>query len=96
MAADVFFAIAVVALAAGAVAEFQIRVGNIRPAANGAAVIVGGFGGGHSGLIGTGGGERDYVGTLGFRCIFLLPLKQPGCIDPPGHGEYIHHIPAKE
>ena len=38
---DVVCAVAVVALATGAVSEFQLRIGNIRSSANGAAVSVG-------------------------------------------------------
>ena len=40
---DVIFAVAEVALTAGAVTEFQFRIGGIRSAANDAAVIVGSF-----------------------------------------------------
>ena len=40
MVVDMLFAVAVVALAAGAVAEFQFRIGYIRLAANGATVGV--------------------------------------------------------
>ena len=44
MIADVIFTIAVVAVAAGAVAEFQFRVGDVGAAAYGAFVVVVCFG----------------------------------------------------
>jgi len=40
MVVDVVFTVAVVAVAAGAVTELQLRIGNICPSADGAAVIV--------------------------------------------------------
>ena len=40
VAADVVFTVAMVAVALGAVAEFQLRIGHIRPSANAAAVGV--------------------------------------------------------
>ena len=42
--ADVVFAVAMVAIAPGAVPEFQLRIAHICPPANGAAVVVGGVG----------------------------------------------------
>lgn len=42
MVVDVILAIAIIAIAAGTIPEFQIRIGNIGSAANGAAVGIGG------------------------------------------------------
>ena len=92
---DMILAIAIIAVTPGAIAEFQLRVGNIRSAANSAAVVVRRFRGCYCGLIGPGGGEGDN-GRLLFGGLLLFPLKQPGCVDPPRHGEYICHILAEE
>lgn len=96
MVADMILTIAIVAVTPGAIAELQLRVGNIGPAADGAAVVVGGFGLGNGGLVRAGGGEGDHGGRLlGFGWA-LLPPEQPGGIDSPGYGEDIHHILAEE
>ena len=50
--ADVVLTIAIVALAAGAIAEFQFRIGNIRPTTNGTPVRVGCLWNGFGCLIG--------------------------------------------
>lgn len=95
--ADMVFAVAVVAIAAGAIAEFQLRMGNVRPAAEGAAVVIGGLGSGHRGLIRPGRGEGNDRGALGLGGGLLrLFLKQPSCVDPPAYREYVHHIFAEE
>jgi acyl-coenzyme A thioesterase PaaI-like protein len=52
--ADVIFTVAIVASAPGAVAELQLRIGNIRPAADGTAMIVRCFGSCYGSLIGSG------------------------------------------
>ena len=52
--ADVIFTVAIVAGAPGAVAELQLRIGNIRPAADGTAMIVRCFGSCYGSLIGSG------------------------------------------
>ena len=72
--ADVFFAVAVVAVAAGAVAEFQLRIGHIGSAADGAAVGVGGLHRGGAGSIRAGSGEGDHLGLARglLRGIFFL------------------------
>ena len=72
--ADMILAIAIIAIAPGTIAEFQVRVGCIRPAADGAAMVIGSFWGGHRGLIRTGGGEGDDAGLLlgGGGFLFLL------------------------
>ena len=75
-------AVAVVAVAAAAVAEFQIRVRIIGASTDGAAVVVGRFGLGHSGLVRAGGGEGNDLGRLG-RFFRLLP-EQPAEIGSPG------------
>ena len=60
--ADVFFAVAVVAIAPGTVAELQFGVGYICPAANGAAVGVGGLRSCGLRGVGTCFGEGDHFG----------------------------------
>ena len=90
---DVVLAVAMVTLAPGAVAEFQLRIGHIRAAADGAFVGVGGFGRCHRCLVGTGVGEGDGFGFL--RFLGSSPEEAPG-VHPPGHGEYIGHILAEE
>jgi hypothetical protein len=49
--ADMFLAIAIVALATGAIPEFQFRIADIRSAADGAAMGIGGFGCGFCGFV---------------------------------------------
>ena len=63
MVVDVIHAVAVVAVAAGAVAEFQLRVGHVGSAADGTAVGIGGFYLCSAGLIRTGIREGDDLGT---------------------------------
>jgi len=60
---DVVGAIAIVAVAAGAVAELQVRIGHIGTAADSAAVVIGCFHRGHACFVGSGTGEGD--GLLG-------------------------------
>ena len=61
MIADMVFTVAVIALAAGTVTEFQLRIAYISPAADGAFVGVVGLGLGNGGLVGAGFGEGDYL-----------------------------------
>ena len=61
---DMVLAVAMVALAPGAVAELQLRVGHIRAAADGAFVGKGCLGSGYCRLVRTGVGEGN---GLGFR-----------------------------
>ena len=77
MVVDVIFAVAVISLTAGAVPELQIGIGNIRSAANSAAVGVGILGFCHGGFVGTCAGEGD-----GFCSIwrFAVFLGQPLCV----------------
>ena len=95
MIADMLFAIAIIAVAPGAVAEFQLRIGDVRSAADSTLVVIGCFDGSNAGLIRPGGGEGNGLGSGGWRILFLLP-EQPGCVDPPGHGENIDNILAEE
>ena len=88
---DMILAVAVIALAPGAVAELQFRVGHVRPAADGAAVGVGGFGR----SLGGGVGASVELNDLG-----LLPggafAQQPPGVGPPGLGDHVEHVFAKE
>ena len=61
---DVVFTIAVIALAFGAVAEFQLRVGHIGAAADGAFVGVGGFRPGGGGSVRACAGEGNLLSPL--------------------------------
>ena len=63
---DVIFTVAVVALALGAIAEFQLRVGYVGSAADGTPVGVGRLGGRHCGFVGTGTGEGNDFGAFFF------------------------------
>ena len=85
-------AVAVVALAPGAVAELQLGVGNICPSADGAAVGVGGFGGSFCCLVGTGIELDDLCLLLLDRLLFEEP---PG-IEPPGQRQYVAYIGTKK
>ena len=93
MIADMILAVAMVAIAPGAVPEFQVRVRHISPAADGTFVGIGGFDRGGGGLVGAGAGEGDYL-RAGFG--FALSSEEPLGIEPPADGEDIQHILAKE
>ena len=94
---DMVLAAAVVALAPGAVTEFQLRKFGIRPAADGAAVGIGGFGLCHGGFVGTGGDKGNNLGAvLGRGGLMLAVPDQTGEIGPPGHGDHVGHILTEE
>ena len=61
MIADMVFTVAVVALTAGAITEFQFRIAHISPAADSAFVGIVGLGLGNGGLVGAGFWEGDYL-----------------------------------
>ena len=86
--ADVLFAIAVITLAAGTVAELQVGVGNICFSADGAAVVIGR--GCFFGVLIAGNIEMDH---LGLRCVMTALAAQ---LDPPGHRQQISHIRPEE
>ena len=86
MAADVVFTVAVVAFAAGAVTEFQIRMAYVSSAAYGAAVIIVGFG-----FCLRGGFELNDLMALGNGFLHLLAY-----LDTQGKGKKIHHVRAEE
>ena len=94
MIGNMVLTVAVVTLTAGAIAEFQFRIGNIGSAADGATVGIGGFGGSSGSFI------RARVKANDFRfslCGFdRLLLEQAAKIDPPGKGNHIEYIFAKE
>ena len=94
MVADVIFTIAVVSVAAGAVTELQIGMGNVCPAADGAAVIVGDFGCCGGCLTGAG-IEGDGLAGLSAGSILCTACIAAG-VDPPGLGQHIQHILAEE
>ena len=90
---DMLRAVAVVALAPGAVAEFQIRIRHIRAAADSAAVGVGCLGTGGFCFVGAGLGEGDHFRPIlagGGLCLFA----QSAGVDPPGGGNQIQNILA--
>ena len=97
MVADMLLAVAMIAAAPGAVAEFQVRVGYIRFAADRAPVGIGSLGLGNGGFIGTGGREGDDLGLRGLSGSlgFALPEKPTG-IGTPGDRDHIHNILAEE
>ena len=95
MIADMLLAVAVVAIAPGAVPELQIRMGNIGFSANGAAVGIGCLGGGGSCLIGSC-IEWDYLRLLlCFSSTAVMTQHAPE-IDAPAHGNDIQDILAEE
>ena len=67
--ADMVLAVAVIAIAAGTIAEFQVGVGTIRAAADGALVKEDFLGGDISCLNGGGGGELDHSCLPGSRSL---------------------------
>ena len=83
MIADVILTVAEIAVAAGAVAEFQLRIGGIGSAADCAAVGVVAF------SLGLTAGEGDRAGLPG-RHVFRPTLSLPGI------GNQIPYIPSKE
>ena len=91
---DVILAVAVVAIAAGAVTEVQLRVTHICPPADGAFVGVGGFYRGVACLVRAGRGEGDYLGRTLFLTLFAL--KEPGGVGLPGDGDEIYRIFSEE
>ena len=84
---DVIFAVAEVAVAPGAVTEFQFRVAGIGSAANCTAMRVG-----NGGLLAAAPGERNRSGLIG-RCLFLLSTDDSKA---PGGRQYVDHISATE
>ena len=91
MVVDVILAVAVVPFAPGAVPEFQLRIGNIRPAADRTSVGIGRFLwlGCRLRSLGTEGDDR---GTL-WLSVFA---EQSHELPAPLHGNHIQHILAEE
>lgn len=89
MIADMIFAVAIEAIAAGAVPEFQLRIGYIRPSADGAAVSVIRLGR----LLILSSVELDH---LGLGCRGAAPAKEPAGIQPPFQGDNIPNILTEE
>ena len=98
MVADVILAIAVIAIAFGAITELQIRIGYIRAATNRAFMMIRRFHLCGAGLEGTGIGERNGAGsTIGLLgSIILFLAEQAGEIGAPGHREHIINVRAEE
>ena len=94
MIGDVLFAVAVIAVAFGAVPELQIGIGKIGSAADSTAMGVGGFGLRGGSLIGTC-VERNGLMLLIGSCV-SGPFCGSSGVDPPGLGQNIQHIAAKE
>ena len=88
---DVFLAVTVVSVAAGAIAEFQFRITHICPSADSAPMGVGRFYGSNGSLVRTGRPE-----LYGAGCAGGLFTEQPPGIGLPGSGNQIQNIPAKE
>ena len=87
-------AVAIVSVAAGTVAKFQIGIGNIRFATDGAAVCVRCFGLCCGGLIGTD-IEGNYLGLLsGSRC--FIASDHATEVDAPGKGDDIQNVLSEE
>ncbi len=93
MIADVILTVAVVAVAAGAIAEFQFRIGDIRATANRADMVIGRLGFCRRRLIRTGGGEGDGFVLGGFLLFFP---EQAGAVDTPRQRYHIQYILAEE
>ena len=83
--------VAVVALALGAVAEFQLRICHIGASADRAAVGVGGFRRGGGGFVGAGVEMNDLC--LG---LFGLLAEQAAGVGAPGHGNHVQHVLAEK
>ena len=86
---DVILAVTVIAIAFGAVAEFQLRIGHIRSSADGALVIVRGL------LLSTGVGRCPGKGD-GTGLLFGLFGHLSTELDPPGHWDHIENILAEK
>ena len=90
--ADVIFAVAVISPASGTVTKFQLWIGDVSAAADGALVGVWCLGLCDGCFVGSCIGEGDYLCLPGF---FAL-VEQTGGIDSPGKGNYIQYILAEE
>ena len=88
--ADMLFTVAVIAAAAGAVAELQIRMGQVGLAANCTAVGIGSLLGGCCVILGCGGSELD---DLGAGCGLTAVAAD---FIAPGSGHQVQNIAAKE
>ena len=95
MIVDVVLTVAVIALAAGTIPEFKLRITYIRSPTNRAAVCIGSFGSRCGCFIGAGAGEGDYLGIIGFFCRANFSEKTTQ-ICHPGYRNYIQNIFAKE
>ena len=84
-----------VAITSGAVAELQLRIGNIRAATDRAFVGIGRFDGGSRSLVRAGIGKYNRP-RPGFRLSGRLLLKEATGINTPAHGNHIQHILAEE
>ena len=89
-------AVAMITAAAGAIAEFQIRMTYICTPADGAFMGVGGFRLRGGCFVGACGGEGDNFGTILLGCVILLLSEKAPRIGPPGHGDHIQYIFAEE
>lgn len=91
MIVDMILTVAVVALALGAVAEFQLRICHIGASADRAAVGVGGFRRGGGGFVGACVKMDDLC--LG---LFGLLAEQAAGIGTPRHGNHVQHVLAEK
>ena len=91
---DVFLAVAVVAVTAGAIPKFQFGITDIRSTTDGAFVGIGGFDGSGSCLVRAGRGEGDDLRLPLFAAFFAL--KHPSGIGLPSNGNEIQHILTEE
>ena len=83
---DVILAVAVETLAAGAVTEFQIGIGNVGATADNAFMGIGRFNGGGSRLVRAGSGEGNDLRLTFFA---FLATEQPTGVGLPGKGNEI-------
>lgn len=90
---DMVLTVAVVALAFGAISEFQLWVTHVGSAADGAPMGVWSGRRCHRCLIGTGVGEGDDLRLLGTSLEFLPKSAE---IHDPGNGYHIHNVFSKE
>ena len=98
MIGNMVLTVAMVAVAFGAIAEFQFRVGHVGATADSAFMMIGRFDLCVGGFIGTGIGERNGAGA-GLRLlrrIALFLFEKPGCVGTPGQREYIFNIRTEE
>ena len=92
--ADMVLAVTVVTFTAGAIPEFQLRIGYISTTADGAFVGIGGFCGSGRCLVRAGRGKGNDLGLSLFT--LFLTLKEPSGICLPGNRDEVQYILTEE